>query len=145
MNLFIESPRQRAESLRSEEHDAWLRALQEQYAARALTEASPGGTAAQREQCAQEQAQPDGSYSVSQASYRDELAFHARRVRRRKVFAVARAVALAVLIPVLLVTVFLASYVMTCVVNGASPDEVMELLRAMPARVAAFLQALFST
>lgn len=144
MNLFIESPRQGSGSLRASEHDAWLRAMQEQYAARAAAGASPGSTAPQGEHRACGHGRPDASYSVAQESYRDELAFHTHQVSRRKLIAAVRVVALIVLVPVLLAAVFLASYVMTCVINGATPGEVMELMRAMPERATEFLQALLS-
>ena len=74
---------------------------------------------------------PDEAYSIEQEAYRDGLAFQKRRARRRKVLSVLRALALIVLVPVALVLVFLASYVLTCIFNGASPQEVVDLVGSL--------------
>ena len=79
-----------------------------------------------------------GSYSVAQEAYREELAYDKRRARRRKLFAVARAVGLLFGIPLLLVAVFVGSYVFTCIFNGATPAEVVELLSEMATRCVSF-------
>ncbi len=84
---------------------------------------------------------PDASYSLAQESYRDELAFHKQRARRRRCAAIARVLACVVLIPLALIVVFVGSYVMTCVINGATPDEVFDLLSTMPERIASFVRA----
>ena len=79
-----------------------------------------------------------GSYSVAQEAYREELAYDKRRARRRKLFALVRAVCLLVGIPLLLVAVFVGSYVFTCIFNGATPAEVVELLSEMATRCVSF-------
>lgn len=79
-----------------------------------------------------------GEYTVAQDAYRKEIAFDKRRARRRKAFAVVRFAALIVGIPVLLGVVFVGSYVCTCVLNGATPSEVGELLAGMASRIASF-------
>lgn len=84
---------------------------------------------------------PDASYSLAQESYRDELAFHKQRARRRRLAAIVRVLACVVLIPLALVVVFVGSYIMTCVVNGATPHEVFDLLSTMPERIASFVRA----
>lgn len=81
-------------------------------------------------------------YSVAQESYREELSFHRERARRRKLAAVARVLGFALLIPLALVAVFVGSYVLTCVVNGASPDEVLELVQTMPQRIESFVRTM---
>lgn len=86
-------------------------------------------------------AHPDTSYSLAQESYRDELVFHKQRARRRRVAAIVRVLACVVLIPLALVVVFVGSYIMTCVVNGATPNEVFDLLSTMPERIASFVRA----
>lgn len=78
------------------------------------------------------------SYSVAQEAYREELAYDKRRARRRKLFAVVRAVGLLFGIPLLLVAVFVGSYVFTCIFNGATPGEVVELLSDMASRCVSF-------
>lgn len=85
------------------------------------------------------------SYSVAQESYREELAFHRGRVRRRRIVACARVIAFIVLVPVALLAVFIGSYALTCVLNGATPEEVLELLGALPARVEDFIEAVIAT
>lgn len=84
---------------------------------------------------------PDASYSLAQESYRDELAFHKQRARRRRLAAIVRVLACVVLIPLALVVVFVGSYIMTCVVNGATPHEVFDLLSTMPERITSFVRA----
>ena len=86
----------------------------------------------------------DPSYSISQESYREELAFHKRRGRRRRLAAVVRALALIVMVPVLLAAIFVGSYVLTCILNGASPEEVATLLGEMATRVTAFARELMA-
>lgn len=82
---------------------------------------------------------PDEAYSVQQEAYRDELAYHKRRDRRRKRAAVFRVVLFVVLVPLILAAVFLASYVLTCIFDGASPEEVVELVKALFANIAQFV------
>lgn len=86
----------------------------------------------------------DDGYSVAQASYHDELVFQKRRARRRRLATLLRTLALIILIPVLLVGVFIGSYVFTCILNGATPQEVGELLRNMVSRVEGFILSLSS-
>lgn len=102
------------------------------------------GEASLREGKASEHVEPgeNGPYSVAQESYREELAFHRERARRRKLAAAARVLGLALLIPLALVAVFVGSYVLTCVVNGASPDEVLELVQTMPQRIESFVRTM---
>lgn len=70
----------------------------------------------------------DSPHSVAYEEYQAELAFDRRRVRRRRVLAVLRTLALIMAVPVLLVAVFIASYALTFVLSGASPEEVVEAL-----------------
>lgn len=70
----------------------------------------------------------DSPHSVAYEEYQAELAFDRRRVRRRRLLAVLRTLALIMAVPVLLVAVFIASYALTFVLSGASPEEVVEAL-----------------
>ena len=70
--------------------------------------------------------------------YRDELDFDKKRARRRKILGVLKSLALIVLIPLLLAAVFLVSYALTCIANGATPSEMQELLLSFIERVIAF-------
>lgn len=87
----------------------------------------------------------DGTpYSTAQEAYRDERAFDARRVRSRRRAAIARVLAVVVLTPIALVLLFLAAYATTCIVNGASPEELAELLGRLLERCAAFARDLIA-
>ena len=75
------------------------------------------------------------AYSVQQDSYAQELAFDKRRARRRRWAQRLRTLAMIVLIPMGLATIFLASYALTCILNGASPSEVLQHLSALGQRL----------
>lgn len=85
---------------------------------------------------------PREEYSIQQESYRAELAYDKRRARKRKIATVARSIAMVVLVPLLLLLLFVASYSLTCILNGATPSEVVELLQMMLERVLAFVERL---
>lgn len=185
MDLFIETPKQVNDRLKRERRsqDAWLRAMQEQYAAQ---QAGLGAPVAQQAGCrvpvdqqigsdapAAQRAGREGSsersracetyaehrgeheaprapsqtsdgYSVAQGAYREELAFQRRRARRRRIGACLRVLALIVLIPLGLAAVFVGSYVLTCIINGATPEEVLDVLAAMPSRVESFVRSVMA-
>ena len=82
-------------------------------------------------------AEPRGCYSVQQDSYREELAFDRARSRRRRLAAVLKVVALVIATPVALAVVFVAAYAFTCILNGATPDEVVVMLSDLAREVAA--------
>ena len=75
------------------------------------------------------------AYSVQQDSYAQELAFDKRRARRRRVGQRLRTLAMIVLIPLGLAAIFLVSYALTCILNGASPNEVLQHLSALGQRL----------
>lgn len=146
MNLFIEAPRRvpRGRELGAGPQKSWVKSMQEQYDAQMNGKASAKGSArvedgpVRADSGAAEREKANGSYSMAQDSYREELAFHARRARLRRLAAVARVLGLIVAVPVALAAVFAGSYVLTCIVNGATPDDVIELLKAMPSRLGDF-------
>lgn len=74
-------------------------------------------------------------YSIAQESYRAELAYDRKRARSHKASRILRVVALVVLVPVLLVAVFLASYALTCILNGATPEDLAQLMGSLFARI----------
>ena len=123
MDLFLETPQQQAE-----------RMLRQQQR---LMEMQMQGTAVQPP--AQNAAPAGGAvpevYSVRQDSYAQELAFDKRRARRRRWAQRLRTLAMIVLIPLGLAAIFLASYALTCILNGASPSEVLEHLAALGQRL----------
>ncbi len=65
---------------------------------------------------------------VAYEEYRAELAFDRARARRRLALTVLRTLALILAVPVLLLAVFIASYALTFVLSGASPEKVVEAL-----------------
>lgn len=64
--------------------------------------------------------------------------------RRRRIGACLRVLALIVLIPLGLAAVFVGSYVLTCIINGATPEEVLDVLAAMPSRVESFVRSVMA-
>lgn len=55
--------------------------------------------------------------------------------RRRRLGQRLRTLAMIVLIPLGLAAIFLASYALTCILNGASPNEVLQHLSALGQRL----------
>ena len=43
-----------------------------------------------------------------------------------------------------LAAVFVGSYVLTCIINGATPEEVLDVLAAMPSRVESFVRSVMA-
>lgn len=121
MDLFLETPQQQAERMLRQQQ----RLIEMQGAAvqPPAQNAAPAGEAA-----------PE-AYSVQQDSYAQELAFDKRRVRRRRWAQRLRTLAMIVLIPLGLAAIFLASYALTCILNGASPNEVLRHLAALGQRL----------
>ena len=56
-----------------------------------------------------------------------------------------RVLAFLVLLPLFLVGVFVGVYVLTCILNGASPDELVELLGELVVYVRALAEQVFQT
>ena len=127
MDLFLETPQQQAERMLRQQQR--LMEMQMQGAAvlppaqNAAPPVSPAGGSA-----------PE-NYSVQQDSYAQELALDKRRSRRRRWGQRLRTLAMIVLIPLGLAAIFLASYALTCILNGASPSEVLEHLAALGQRL----------
>lgn len=127
MDLFLETPQQQAERMLRQQQR--LMEMQMQRAAvqppaqNAAPAVSPAGGSA-----------PE-NYSVQQDSYAQELAFDRHRARRRRWTQRLRTLAMIVLIPLGLAAIFLASYALTCILNGASPSEVLEHLAALGQRL----------
>ena len=128
MDLFLETSQQQAERMLRQQQR--LMEMQMQGAAaqppaqNATPVVSPAGESA-----------PE-AYSVQQDSYaQEQLAFDKRRARRRRVGQRLRTLAMIVLIPLGLAAIFLASYALTCILNGASPNEVLQHLAALGQRL----------
>lgn len=79
--------------------------------------------------------QPWNQYSLAQETYREERAYDRQRARRRKRHGVLRIVGMFILVPLMLVAAFLVSYILTCIINGASPDDVAGLLANLWERI----------
>lgn len=127
MDLFLETPQQQAERMLRQQQRLMEMQMQgvavQPRAQNAAPPVSPAGGSA-----------PE-NYSVQQDSYAQELAFDKRRSRRRRWGQRLRTLAMIVLIPLGLAAVFLASYALTCILNGASPSEVLEHLAALGQRL----------
>lgn len=127
MDLFLETPRQQAERMLRQQQR--LMEMQMQGAA-----VQPPAQNASRAVSSAGAAAPE-AYSVQQDSYAQELAFDKRRARRRRWVQRLRTLAMIVLIPLGLAAIFLVSYALTCILNGASPSEVLEHLAALGQRL----------
>ena len=119
MDLFLETPQQQAERMLRQQQRLMEMQMQGAAVQPPAQNAAPAGEAA-----------PE-AYSVQQDSYAQELAFDKRRARRRRWAQRLRTLAMIVLIPLGLAAIFLASYALTCILNGASPSEVLEHLAAL--------------
>lgn len=90
---------------------------------------------AKRSQRAQALEEP---YSIAQETYTEQLAFDRRRMRRRRGAAAARVLLVVILVPVLLFAAFVGSYALTCILNGASPQELVVLMGELFGKMRAF-------
>ena len=127
MDLFLETPQQQAERMLRQQQ----RLIEMQMQGAAVQ--PPAQNAAPAVSSAGEV--DPGAYSVQQDSYAQELAFDKRRARRRRWAQRLRTLAMIVLIPLGLAAIFLASYALTCILNSASPSEVLEHLAALGQRL----------
>ena len=123
MDLFLETPQQQAERMLRQQQRLMEMQMQGAAVRSPAQNAAPAGEAA-----------PE-AYSVQQDSYAQELAFDKRRARRRRWAQRLRTLAMIVLIPLGLAAIFLVSYALTCILNGASPSEVLEHLAALGQRL----------
>ena len=123
MDLFLETPQQQAERMLRQQQRLMEMQMQGVAVQPPAQNAAPAGGAVQE------------AYSVQQDSYAQELAFDKRRARRRRWAQRLRTLAMIVLIPLGLAAIFLASYALTCILNGASPSEVLEHLAALGQRL----------
>lgn len=138
MNLFIETQQQRAARLDRE----YARTLggggvPKHRDAAGYAHEARGDACGERSRYTE----PRGCYSVQQDSYREELAFDRARSRRRRMAAVLKVVALVIATPVALAVVFVAAYAFTCILNGATPDEVVVMLSDLANEVAGAVAA----
>lgn len=82
-------------------------------------------------------------YSVQQDEYRQELDYDRRRSKHRTLRASLRTLAMIVLVPLGLAAIFLVSYSLTCILNGATPSEVVQHLTNLVQRLMTAIQAAF--
>lgn len=127
MDLFLETPRQQAERMLRQQQRLMEMQMQGAAVQPPVQNSAPAVSSA-------DEVDP-GAYSVQQGSHAQELAFDKRRARRRRWAQRLRTLAMIVLIPLGLAAIFLASYALTCILNGASPSEVLEHLAALGQRL----------
>ena len=125
MDLFLETPQQQAERMLRQQQRLMEMQMQRVATQPVAQNAAPEAASAPAPE----------TYSVQQDSYAQELAFDKRRARRRRLGQRLRTLAMIVLIPLGLVAIFLASYALTCILNGASPNEVLQHLSALGQRL----------
>lgn len=91
---------------------------------------------------------PEEPYSIAQEAYAEQLAFDRQRTRRRRGAAIARSLFVLVLVPIFLFAAFVGSYALTCILNGASPQELVFLMGELFAKMQAYgglVVAMFSS
>lgn len=125
MDLFLETPQQQAERMLRQQQRLMEMQMQGAVTQPVAQNAAPEMASAPASE----------AYSVQQDSYAQELAFDKHRARRRRLGQRLRTLAMIVLIPLGLVAIFLASYALTCILNGASPNEVLQHLAALGQRL----------
>lgn len=125
MDLFLETPQQQAERMLRQQQRLMEMQMQGVATQPVAQNAAPEVASAPAPE----------TYSVQQDSYAQELAFDKRRARCRRLGQRLRTLAMIVLIPLGLVAIFLASYALTCILNGASPNEVLQHLAALGQRL----------
>lgn len=125
MDLFLETPQQQAERMLRQQQRLMEMQMQGVATQPVAQNAAPEVASAPAPE----------TYSVQQDSYAQELAFDKRRARRRRWAQRLHTLAMIVLIPLGLAAIFLASYALTCILNGASPSEVLEHLAALGQRL----------
>ena len=125
MDLFLETPQQQAERMLRQQQRLMEMQMQGVVTQPVAQNAAPEMASAPASE----------AYSVQQDSYAQELAFDKHRARRRRLGQRLRTLAMIVLIPLGLAAIFLASYALTCILNGASPNEVLQHLSALGQRL----------
>ena len=137
MDLFLETPQQQAERMLRQQQrlmEMQTQGAPAQIFAQGASSAVPPAAAVEPEPARGSEPASD-AYSVQQDSYAQELAFDKRRARRRRLGQRLRTLAMIVLIPLGLAAIFLVSYALTCILNGASPNEVLQHLSALGQRI----------
>ena len=131
MDLFLETPQQQAERMLRQQQRLMEMQMQGVASQAPVQNAAPASAPAA---VPGHEPAPD-AYPVLQDSYAQELAFDKRRARRRRVGQRLHTLAMIVLIPLGLAAIFLVSYALTCILNGASPSEVLQHLSALGQRL----------
>ena len=132
MDLFLETPQQQAERMLRQQQRLMEMQMQGAVTQPVAQNAAPEVASAPAPE----------TYSVQQDSYAQELAFDKRRTRHRRVGQRLRTLAMIVLIPLGLAAIFLVSYALTCILNGASPNEVLQHLTALGQRLGDVITAI---
>lgn len=78
-------------------------------------------------------------YSIAQEAYQRELDHDRKRTRRHRRGVALRVLLTIVLVPVLLFAAFVASYALTCVLNGATPEELLQLMAQLFDQIQSYL------
>lgn len=83
-------------------------------------------------------------YSIAQESYAAELDYNRKRHRARRRRAILRVLLVIILVPVVLFAAFVAAYALTCVLNGATPEEFLQLMSSLFDRMGTLASAIAS-
>ena len=139
MNLFIETPQRAAERM-ARERERQLEELRALSAQQTRTDARP---ACDRLDAAPAFEQPDVAFAGGD-EYWAERREDRRRRRTGAALRIVRALLYVLLVPLALALVFVVAYALTCIMNGASPAELADLLGVMAERLQAFAAELLA-
>ncbi len=135
MELFIESPQRVQERL---ERERRVLAARQVHAVESLdldepdmTDGASGAT-------------PEVGSGAAEV-YQAERAYDRRRARRRKLGHALRLLGIVIAVPLAVAAMFFASYALTYILNGATPEEVAQALLELIEQGKTVLQQLLST
>lgn len=87
---------------------------------------------------------PEEAPDIACDAYREDKAYDRARKRRARRMRALRMLIACLLVPIAVVLVFLGSYALTCIVNGATPEELAGLMGNLFNRVSGFFTAMLS-
>lgn len=88
----------------------------------------PDSSREERRSAREVQNAPEAAPVPLEEAYGSERKYDTRRARRRAVLGIVRAVLLVLAVPLMMAVVFVVSYALTCILDGATPEELIEAL-----------------
>ena len=85
----------------------------------------PDSSREERRSAREVQNAPEAAPVPLEEAYGSERKYDTRRARRRAVLGIVRAVLLVLAVPLMMVVGFVVSYALTCILGGATPEELI--------------------